>query len=233
MEVKYCGENVPKTRAKKEMSPDQRKDAIKAMLAKAGMNVGVGPISRDHINKVENILITKGVISAKEHPSRRIQITVKSLVKSWSQIHLKMNEDEWNNIDIKEIILTNNSDIVFIYCNSQEDANKFTSKAWNLPKDTGPSTPRIVMFVDRRAMKRHKALINIAKAMREHANNSIQTSIRTGKTDFLLRKRRRGSNVPWSEIPPIVVTQEIPNFEIGRYKDIVNPSNNPDKEEEV
>ena len=75
--------------------------------------------------------------------------------------------------------------------------------------------------------------MNIAKTIREHSKNSIQTSIRTGKYDFLLRKRSRGDSTPWAEIPPIEIHQEIPEFEIGTYRDIINPENNvhEDKEE--
>ena len=86
------------------------------------------------------------------------------------------------------------------------------------------------MYIDRRGAKRHKAIVNIAKTIREHSNNTIQTSIRTGKNDFLLRKRTKGSDTPWMEIPPIIITQEIPQFEVGTYKDILNPENNPDNE---
>ena len=83
------------------------------------------------------------------------------------------------------------------------------------------------MYVDRRALKRHKAYQNIAKSIREHSNNETQTTIRTGKSDFLLRTRPRGNKTPWSEIHPTVITQKIPEFEIGNYDDIVNPQNNP------
>ena len=47
-----------------------------------------------------------------------------------------------------------------------------------------------------------------------------------GKSDFLLRQHPRGSQIPWSEIPPILLNHEIPEFDIGKYKDLVNPSNN-------
>ena len=47
-----------------------------------------------------------------------------------------------------------------------------------------------------------------------------------GKKDFLLRQRVKGSTTPWAEIPPISIHQELPDFEIGIFNDIVNPEKN-------
>ena len=117
--------------------------------------------------------------------------------------------------------MTDNSDVVFICCKTQDDVNKFTSRARNIPQETGPNQPRLVMYVDRRASKRHKAIVKIAKTMREHAREPIQTSIRVGKNDFLLRQRPRGSETPWTEIPPLELSQELPDFEVGTYTDVI------------
>ena len=89
-------------------------------------------------------------------------------------------------MEINNILITDNSIIVFINCKSQEDTNMFTSRAKNIPQDNDPDAPRLVMYVNRRATKRHKAIVNIAKTLREQANNMIQTTIRVGKNDFLL-----------------------------------------------
>ena len=88
------------------------------------------------------------------------------------------------------------------------------------------------MYVDKRSMKRHKAFKNIGKSIREHSRNETQTIIRTGKSDFLLRTRPRGSNTPWSDISPISITQSIPDFDIGIYNDVAQLINNPKMNEE-
>ena len=89
------------------------------------------------------------------------------------------------------------------------------------------------MYVDRRASKRHRAIMTIAKSIREYSKNTVQTSVRTGKTDFLLRKRIKGDQTPWSEIPPILITQNIPEFEIGIFNDMVNPHKNIEEIEKI
>ena len=237
VEEKYKTDNPPKTKPQKRMTNEQREKIITNMLAKSGLMVGVAPITRDHIDRVKRIMEKKGVFKKDEPKQVRIQQTVKSLIKSWTNRNLKMTDRDWDAINIREVVLTNNSDIVFIQCETQEDATQFTSRARNLV-EKGKDSPRLVMYVDKRAMKRHKAFVNIARTIRDNSRNSIQTSLRTGKHDFLLRRRVRGSETPWNEIPPLVISNEIPQFEIGIYDDIVNPENklednlNEDEQEE-
>ena len=75
------------------------------------------------------------------------------------------------------------------------------------------------MHVDVRAKKRHQAILKIAKTIREHSKNTVQTTVRTGKRDFLIRQRPK-SEIPWNEIPPEIIKQKLPNFEIGDYQNI-------------
>ena len=112
-------------------------------------------------------------------------------------------------------------------CHSPHDAMKLTSRVKNLPQDTAGNGPRIVMFIDKRAKARHRAFQQIARTLREEATEKgkkIQTNLRTGRTDFLLRLRETGDTTPWSDIPPLKITQKLPSFEIGLYKDIFNMS---------
>ena len=132
--------------------------------------------------------------------------------------NLKMSVEEWNKVQIQDI--------------SQKITPTFTSRDRQLPQEAGPNTPHLVMYVDRHAMKHHKAILSIAKLQREHSNDMIQTTVRTGKYDFHIRTRPRGSNTPWADIAPVQITQDIPNFKIGAYRDIVNPNNNPEEPQE-
>ena len=70
------------------------------------------------------------------------------------------------------------------------------SKAKNLPHDDSGNGPRIIMYIDKKAKARHRAFVQIAKTLREEAEQPIQKNIRTGRTDFLLRIRRRGDETP-------------------------------------
>ena len=226
MESKYGGENCPKTRAQKQMTDETRVKAIQTMLDRAGFKLGMGPFTEDHRTRVEKFLAQKGLFRNSDTPDMRKQKTIKSLIKSWAIKNLKMTEKDWDTIAITDITMNVNTDIVFVTFGTKEDVTKFTSRARNLPTNQGEDTPKLVMFVDRRASKRYKAVMNIAKSIRENSKAAVQTCVRTGKSDFLLRTRIKGSDTPWTEIPPLKISQEIPHFEIGSYKDLVNPQNN-------
>ena len=137
-----------------------------------------------------------------------------------------------NFFEIIDIALTDNSDIIFLNCKTKEDVMRITQKARNLPQEQTKDNPRLVSYIDRCAMKRHKAFLNVAKTIRENSKFSVQTSVRTGKNNFLVRTRPKGTETPWSEIAPIQIRQELPQFEVGRYKDIVNPYKNSQEEDE-
>ena len=208
------------------MSPDTRQKIISDMLNKGTLNVGIAPITAEHINRVEFFLLKRDVLKQNENPAERKQRTVKSIVKIWTSKYLKMNDRDWDNIQIKSITLTDNSDIAFINCATQEDAKQFTSRANNIPHDSSDNAPCLVMYIHRRAARRHKAIALIAKSIRNQSNNTVQTTIRVGKKDFLLRQRPKGSSTPWAEIPPIAISQELPEFEVRIFNDIVHPENN-------
>ena len=59
----------------------------------------------------------------------KLNITTKSLVKSWTKKYLAMTDNDWEDVNIEEITTTNNSDIVFIKCQTKSDAAKLTVRA--------------------------------------------------------------------------------------------------------
>ena len=229
---RYKGENPPKVKSQKEMHPDTRRKLIQGMLHKSGLYVGVGPLTKEHMDRVEKVLNKKGLFKDNETKIERAQRTVKSLVRSWCNRNLQMDDKDWDSLEIENILMTVNSDIIFIQCKSQEDATKLMSRARFLPKDSGPDSPQLTMYVDSRAAKRHKAILNIAKTIRENLKNTIQTNVQTGKNNYLLRKREKGSEVPWQEIPPLKIIQELPDFEIGIFKDIINGKEDENEQED-
>ena len=212
------------------MTTEQRQITIQQMLDRSGFKLGIAPLTTEHMDRVQKILQNRGSFTPQDTPMTKRQKTVKALLKGWALKNLKMDNDEWMTIHIENILLTDNTDIVFVEFKYKEDLSKFTAKAKNLPQGQGPDNPRLIMYVDSRAMKRHKAILNIAKTLREHSNNTIQTTVRTGKNDFLIRTRPKGSTTPWTDIPPLKITQRIPEFEIGTYEDIVEQMSRQDKQ---
>ena len=103
-----------------------------------------------------------------------------------------------------------------------DDISILTSKAYKLPNTNRKTDPRFVMYIDPRARRRHSAIQTIAKTIRTKAGNTIQTSLRNGRRDFILRQKTRGDLTPWGQIPPININENIPDFEIGDYINIYN-----------
>ena len=203
-----------------DMDNETREDKITLMLKRSQEYVGIAPISRNTVNTAMSKMNQRGVFKPQETQNERTQQTIKSLVKSWSETNLDMNDRDWDQINIDSIQQTTSedSDIVFIKCKTIEDASKITSRAKNLPKTGGRNAPRLVMHVDAKARSRYKAYQNIAKTMRDQPGKNIQTTIRSGKHDYLLRTRIREDNTPWNEIPPVYISKELPPFEIGLYR---------------
>ena len=199
----------------------------------------MAPISKNHIEKVEKNMIERGVLNEDDPCEERRQRTIKSVLKSWAAKYLKITEQEWKSIHIEEITqtYTEDSDILFLCCKSPDDASKITSKARNLPPDPTGQGPRLVMYIDKRACAQYRAFQNVAKTLRDEATQNdrrIQTNLRTGRTDFLLRIRQAGDPTNWSDIAPLRIEQKLPQFEIGLYKDVFNctPSSSESEGEE-
>ena len=61
--------------------------------------------------------------------------------------------------------------------------------------------------------------------------NTVQTTVQAGKRDYLIRQRTKGLDTPRKQIPPKIITQQIPQFEIGDYLNIFNDLENDDNED--
>ena len=217
----------------KEMTPDSRMETIKKMLTKSSSTVGIAPLTKASLDRAHENMIKRGVISTKEPYNLRMQKVIKSIVLSWTRTYLKMPKEAWNDIEVIEITqpVAEEADIIFIRCKSIEDAAKINIFARNLPQDFSPTAPRLVMHIDPRARTRYHAFCAMAKAIRDHSDGEVQTSVRTGRTDYLLRKRSKGDNTPWGKIPPIKINQEMPAFQIGLYKELYQPKSRNDEPE--
>ena len=227
--------NDLKIKKPKNITKKERTSAIQSIMKKQSSVIGVAPISKKQIYTVCESMTKSGILKRSEDLGKRLQRTVKSLVKAWAKKNLKMDDEAWDEIKIKEIFQTNSDDsnIVFINCETIEDASRISSQARHLPKTSQENAPRLVMYVDPRARKRFNAVHNVAKTIRMKSDNTVQTSIRNGRNDFLLRRKERGDQTPWGQLPPLDLDQNLPDFEVGMYKNIyVQQTEEEEAEEE-
>ena len=227
LEVKQQIDNhETKIKERQDIPKSHRDEKISKMFEKASRTVGIAPITQKHIKQVCELLTSKGILKRSEPYPIRIQRTIKSLVKAWTIKNLRLTEEDWDKITIKEIRQTSaeESGIIFMECESRDDVALITSKARNLSNSGDTNNPRLVMYVDKRSKKRFNAIQIIAKSIRQTSQNTVQTTIRNGKHDYLLRKKEKNDPTPWNLIPPLIIDHELPDFEIGMFKNIYAPN---------
>ena len=151
------------------------------------------------------------------------------MVKSWAHKNLGINNDEWNKINVVNIKqMSETSSVIFITCKTMHDITMITSKVHNLPKEYSDDQPRIVPWIPIQGKDRYRAILEIAKKIRETSATPIKTSVRNGRVDFLLRFQPKSQKKKWNQIPPVKITHKIPDFNVGIYKENINDIN--DKE---
>ena len=137
-------------REEKNITDRDRNDKILDMFERAGNILGIAPITKASISKAMTNMTRRGVLHPGENQEQKCQRTVKSMIKSWACQNLKMTDDDWAKINIKEIMPTAryDSDIIFIRYATHEDVAKVNSKARNLLKSSQWESPCLVMYVD-------------------------------------------------------------------------------------
>lgn len=197
----------------------EKNERIQILFNEAKNIIGFSPIKPDEIENLIKIMDKKKAFNNEDNYQTKKSITIKSMIKSWSKKHLKMTEEEWNEINVTEIKQVSlSSNIIFIKCSSSDEISKITSKAKNLPSDNLADSPRLVTFVHKQSQSRYKAFHKVAKHIRSTSNHPVKTNIRYGKTDFLLRVQPKSSNQPWGKIAPIIINHQLPDFNVGIIK---------------
>ena len=226
--------NQTKLKKQTNLNKKEKEKAIEQMLAKSSCEIGIAPFTKKHTYKVCESMTQKGILKRSENLETRLQRTTRSLVMSWTKKNLKMTDNDWNDVKIKKITqpISDEAEIVFLSFEDRDEITKLTSRAKYLSQSKEENSPRFVTYVDPRARKRFNAIQVVAKSIRTKSNGSIQTSIRNGKQDFLLRQRQKDDTTPWGQIPPLKLDLNLPQFEIGMYKNIYecNEENIPEEE---
>ena len=206
----------------KYITADERRDKIEQMFARSAQYVGMAPFPKAAITRAIENMTKRGIFKPNETYDQRRQRTIKSLIKTWTRQNLKMEDEDWDNLDIKEIIPSagEDSDVIFLKLASSDEVAKINSKARNLPKSNLREAARLIMYVDNRARKCYRAFQNIARMIRQESEGTQHTSIQAGKHDFLLRKREKDDTTPWGHIPPLRMENQLPPIEIGLYKSL-------------
>ena len=202
------------------ITANEKRAKIQELLFESKKYIGISPIKPDSIEKTLITMEKKGYFDQNMDYATKKASTIKSMVKAWTLKNLKMTDTEWNEIQLQEIRqVSTTSDIIFLKFSSPEQTSKITAKARNLPADSNPDSPRLVTYVLQQGSSRYKGFQQLAKKLRLLSPEPIKTNIRCGKFDFLLRIQPKSESKPWGSIAPIIIEQNLPDFNVGILKD--------------
>ena len=200
-------------------------DEIREIFEKSSKIIGLKPISKQMIQNTIELINNKNEETKKMSNNDKYNIAVKTLIQKFFIRDLKMSQEDRNNINIIKVFPSpkDESNIMYLECNTQEDVAKITQLACNLPQgDNSEDRPQIVMYVNKKTYKRYQSFETLAFRIRQSKPGFYSTNIRNGKYDFILRKKEKTDKRPWKLIPPVEIPDNFPKFEREITKDNIN-----------
>ena len=132
----------------------------------------------------------------------------KSLLAHILLTQLNVAVETFNNMEIKQISMNKNYDIITQF-EKIESVGYIYSLTNNLKKDCKYS---FTDYIPNEFQRRHRELGAISKLLRE---KRYQTKIILGYKDYKLLARTSDEKIPWKKVAPLILSEEIEEFEIG------------------
>ena len=131
-----------------------------------------------------------------------------------------MSEKDRSDLNITHIFHSKkkSTPIIYIQCSSTEDITSITSHVTNLPHTNDKNSPLIVTHIPQILFKRYQYCQMLMLKLRKSQTTKIQTNIRLGRRDFLLRHKLKGDDTPWRDVPTLKIPKDAPKPELGLLK---------------
>ena len=207
-------------------------DRIRKKIYKSSHIVGIRPVSTQQIQEEVEKLNKSGKL--KNVDRRKIVATAtKNLIMRFFRDHLNMDDDTRNNIEITKIFPSQNPDakIMYVQCSNTDEIAKITALAKNIqPSNLKETSASIAIHIPKFLYGRYISIEKLMYQLRMSAKGSIQTNVRLGRTDFIVRQKMRNDTRKWKDITPIEIPAHITKPDIESLKN--NKQNNKYDEEE-
>ena len=154
-------------------------------------------LQRKRVNMLESKLIREAKVS-------------KSILSNILIDKLKIEQDIYNKLSIKEIYRNEKGDIIVQFSNITNVGYIF-SVMKNMDKDDKTS---ICQYVPAEFFKRNREVNAICKIYRETDN--MNTHIRIGMKDYKVYVKSKEDNRTWNELAPLYLPKELTKFETGK-----------------
>lgn len=187
--------------------------------------IGFRPITLQSVEALVKQMETRGIFDDTHTRTYKRSKAMQTTVHNFMQRQLKMSDEDRRNIEISTIFFSTNLQptTIYIECVTVEDSAMIYRHASNLPHHT-PNSPQLDYFTPPQFYRRRTQIETLAWKIRTNSGGTIQTNIRQGRRDFILRQREKGSLIPWSQITPNIIPDTIAPFDIGKapFKHDVN-----------
>ena len=201
-------ETVENNKNNQKMTNEQINN-LKTEIRKSSQIIGLRPITAQHIQNETTKITNEGNYNKQTQGHIIRAAAVKNAIHRFLKDELLMDQKSRNSLTINTIYPSkaDNSSIIYIQCDDQDDIAKITSNASNLNHPSSlREEPKIVPHVPKILYLRYQALEKLAYQIRMTDPGKVQTNIRLAKTDYLLRVKNKTDKTPWKEVIPIQIT---------------------------
>ena len=141
--------------------------------------------------------------------------------------NLKMSQSDRDNVHIIKIFPAKkpNSNIYYVQCETQDDVSLITSHVSNLSNTNfDKNGPQIVTHIPNILYRRYQYCQKMLFKLKMSKPQMLQTNIRLGRSDLLVRYKQKGDDTPWRDVPLIIIPQDAPRPEMNLLKDHQSPN---------
>lgn len=207
--------NQPQNIADQEDNDITRDHIIAETFQSNKLIIGFRPITLSSVEDLTKKMEEKGIFDQTHDREYRQTKSMQTATHMFMKNQLKMSASDRRSVKIQEIFFSTNlkPSTLYVQCASFEDTALIYKHAPNLPQNS-PTGPQLDYFTPPQFHKRRQEIETLAWQIRIKSEGRIQTNIRQGRLDYILRQRPKGSKTPWSEIPPTQIPESISKFVI-------------------
>ena len=191
------------------------------MIRNAKRILGFKPIDKVHVHhcmrRVEQDTVNQSL--SKEEAWEKAK---KNAVNDFLKYEMKMKEEDINQLEVEMIYPPAKEEwnVLYVEFKYEEMVNFIMSFAQFLQKGEKENRPSIEKYIPMELFKRYSAIEKLAFEIRQKSNFKTATNVSFGEKDFILKSRPKeihpgGRRVPWSQLEPITLPEDIPKFEMN------------------
>ena len=211
-----------------ELDKDDR-IKLREKFEEANKHIGFRPISKEDIDKEEQRLVKTGIYDIKNKKDKNeVRITaIKTVVLKFMRDKLKMSEDDRNKVEITKIFQSQSEDsnTIYLRCKTSNDIGIINKHAVNITQgNTQAETPSLVLHIPKDMYDRYQGCEEILYHIRNNYQGQVQTNLRIGREDFIIRCRLKTDKTKWNKIIPMKIPENVPFIKINNEsEEILKP----------